>query len=230
MSVVGAFPGWSEINRRTHRAPTNPFDKATIVSIFPIEVEEKKHTLSPGQFKIPPGSMENPSVLVVGPSSWWREIDPEQPLLEIPVASIIIADSVVRDYCVGLIACNMGNCMPGLFYIPGEWNALNVKLEHSRLLESANMKQRNWYEELVKLADIAWARTNANPLAVNELMKKAAHELGHDDREWIKSYHATNLVRCFACGTMKDPLYPVCPACRAIDPSHEKAKDIKFAV
>lgn len=230
MSVVGAFPGWKEINRRTVRAPVNPFDKATVCSIFPFDVEERKYTLDPGKFVIPAGSMQMPVCVPVGPSSWWREIDPEQPLLEIPVASILIADSIVRDYCNGLIGCNMGDSMPGLFFLPGEITVLRLKTEFKGILETAEIKQKKWFSALVDLADIAWARTQGNPLSINEMMKKAAIELGQEDREWLKSYHSVEMIRCFACGTIKDPKFPVCPSCRAIDPTHEKAKDIKFAV
>lgn len=228
MSVVGAFPGWKEMNRRTVRAPVNPLDKATVVSIFPFEITEKKVTLQPGTFTIPPGNMEKPAVLVVGPSSWWREIDPEQPLLEIPVASILIADSIVRDYCNGLLACNMADAMPGLFYIPGEWNSMNIKLEYTHLLNAALQKQRKWYEALVKIADVSWSRTQGNPLSINETMKAAAIELGIEDRDWLKAYQSVSMVRCFACGSMKNPAFPVCPSCRAVDPNFKG--DIKFAV
>lgn len=227
-SMVGAFPGWQQLNRRTQRAPVNPMDKATVVSIFPMEIDEKKSTLQPGRWIIPAGTYEKPAVLHVGPSSWWREIDPEQPLLEIPVASILIADSIVRDYCVGMLGCDMGNKMPGLFYIPGEVSAEEMKLKYKKLLDIANEKQRAWCEELVRIADVAWARTNGNPLTINELMKLAAAILGQEDREWLKAYQAVNMVRCFACGTLKNPLFPVCPSCRAVDPNYKG--DIKFAL
>ena len=87
MAIVGQFPS----HRMAMRAPVNPLDKSTVVSIFPREIHEIKHTLIPGEFYIPPGSYENPSILVVGPSSWWRDIDPDQPLIEIPVSSVLIA-------------------------------------------------------------------------------------------------------------------------------------------
>lgn len=230
MSHVGGFPGWRELNRRTVRAPVNPMDKATVVSIYPKEIKEVKHTLQPGTWIIPAGSMEKPATVVVGPSSWWREIDPEQPLLEIPVASILIADSIVRDWCNGLLGVTMGEVMPGLFYIPGEFTQAQVKKDYGNLLVIADMKQRKWYNELVKFADIAWATTNGNPLTINETMKMAARELGIDDRDWLKTYHAANMVRCFACGELKNPLFPICRYCRSVDPSHPKASEVRIAV
>jgi hypothetical protein len=227
MSNVGVFPGWDALNKRTVRAPVNPLDKATVVSIYPFPLDEKKCTLQPGRWYIPAGSFENPTCVPVGPSSWWREIDPQQPLLEIPVASILIADSIVRDYCNGLMGCNMGDQMPGLFYVPGDISSKEMKLKHNNLLEIAKKKQDGWFKALVDLADVAWSRTNGNPLSINEMMKKAAHILGIENRDWLKTYHAVNMVRCFACGTLKNPLFPVCPSCRAIDPNYKG--DIKFA-
>lgn len=227
-NVTSVFPGWNAIRRRTTRAPVNPLDKATLVSIFPLNIDESKCTLQPGRWKIEAGTYDKPTTLTILPSSWWREIDAEQPLLEIPVASILIADSIVRDYCVGLLGCDMGDRMPGLFYIPGEFNSAKIKLEYKNLLDIADKKQKNWYSELVKTGDVAWARTNGNPLAVNELMKMAAHELGIEDRDWMKAYKAVTLIRCFACGTLKNPQFPVCPSCRAVDPTYKG--EIKFAV
>src|SRR6187200_2386767 len=100
---VGEFPGINQVNRRTIRAPVNSLDKSTVVSILPKRIYETKITIQPGVFEIAPGSMEHPSVLVVGASSWWREVDVDQPLLEIPVSSIQVADSIVKDYCNGLL-------------------------------------------------------------------------------------------------------------------------------
>jgi len=97
MSMVGEFPGMQQTNRRTIRAPINPMDRSTVVSILPKRIIERKATLQPSTFELSPGTFENPSVLVIGPSSWWREVDENQPLLEIPVSSVQIADAIVRD-------------------------------------------------------------------------------------------------------------------------------------
>ena len=150
---VGEFPGIvnSRTSRRTIRAPVNPMDKSTVVSILPKRIHERKATINPGIFEIGPGTFENPSILVVGPSSWWRDVDENQPLLEIPVSSIQIADSIVKDYCNGLLACDMNMMMPGLFYVPGEWDVKKLKAEQMGLFNSALEKQRKWFMELIRL-------------------------------------------------------------------------------
>ena len=242
MSVVGQFPLMSDFKRRTIRAPVNPLDKSTVVSIFPKHIIEKKVTIQPGVFEIMPGSPESPAILIVGPSSWWKEIDENQPLLEIPHSSIVVADSVVKDYCNGLIAFDMGENMPGLFFVPGSKQAMSknetdeqvtlawIKKEHKDKLEAAEVRQRNWYTALVRMADALWSRSNGNPLAISDDMKLAARTLNLVNKEWLKDSQTMDLVRCLACGFLKNPLYPICSNCKAIsDPAKAKELGLVFA-
>jgi hypothetical protein len=241
MSVIGQFPLMSDVKRRTVRAPTNPLDKSTVVSIYPKHIIERKPTIQPGVFEILPGTYDKPSVLVVGPSSWWKEIDENQPLLEIPHSSVQIADSIVRDYCNGIFGCDMGDRMPGLFYVPGaqlnkdgtadtkatiEW----IMKEKRADMISANLKQRNWFAELVKQADALWSRTNGNPLSISDDMKLAARELNFINKDWLADAQVMELVRCKACGSLKNPAYPICANCKAIDdPAKAKELGLVFA-
>lgn len=205
--------------KRTIRAPINPMDRSTIVSIYPRKLEEKKHTIQPGIFRIPAGSVESPSILVVGPSSWWREIDEEQPLLEIPTSSIAIANSIVNDFCNGLLGCNMADSMPGLFWVPGEYEVKDVKT-HPKvkpLYEQAVAKQKNYYLALIKLADGLWARTNGNPLIVSDDMRMAARELGQTGKEWMKDFiQQAQMDKCPACGSFVNLAYPICSNCKTV--------------
>jgi hypothetical protein len=213
---VGVFPGVDDYRRRTIKAPDNPMDRCTIFSIYPREIDEVKHTIQPGRFIIPPGSYEKPSSLVVGPSSWWKEIDNESPLLEIPTSSILIADSVVKDYCNGLLGCNMGDEMPGLFYIPGNVGLVTLLKEHKSDLDRARDNQKRWYVTLVKLADGLWSQSQGNPLAISDDMRLAASELGQNTKEWLQDFQATETIRCVACGAMRNPLFPMCGNCRTV--------------
>lgn len=225
------MPGFlmSDLKRRTVRAPSNPMDKSTVVSIFGKHIVETKHTIQPGVFELKPGSYLTPSVLVVGPSSWWKDIDENQPLLEIPHSSIIVADSIVKDYCNGILACDMAENMPGLFYIPGSWTSDEIKKNHKAELDEANRKQRNWFLALVRMADALWARSAGNPLAISDDMKLAARELNFVNKEWLKDSQVAELVRCPACGHLKNPAYPVCSNCKAIsDPAKAKELGLVF--
>jgi hypothetical protein len=237
MGQVGAFPGinWK---RRTIRGPINPLDKATVVSIYPKAIDEYKCTIQPGRFVIAPGSIQKPELLVVGPSSWWRDIDEDQPLLEIPVGAIQIAESVVKDYCNGILGCDMAETMPGLFYVAGakidaknnpdiprtlEW----IQKEFSVELQKAERRQKNWYTALVKMGDSLWARSNGNPLAISDDMRLAAKELNlQSTKDWMKDFQMVDMVRCKACGSLKNPLYPICAACHFPDPDHPMTKQL----
>lgn len=205
---------WSAIDRRrTVKAPVNPLDKSTVVSIYPRYIEETKVTLQPSKFILQPGTYEHPSILVVGPSSWWRDIEVESPLLEIPVSSIQIADSIVRDYCNGMFGCDMGGKMPGLFYVQGAKTVEIIKKEFRKELDEANEKQRAWFNELVNQADVDWARTSGNPLSVSDLSRLACKELQIKEKAWMANITAMEMVNCKACGTMIRPGYPVCAHC-----------------
>jgi hypothetical protein len=227
MNQVGDF---GPTNRRTIRAQVNPMDKSTIVSILPKRISECKATIQPSMFELQPGTFENPSILVIGPSSWWREVDENQPLLEIPVSSIQIADSVVRDYSNGLLACNMADQMPGLFYVPGEYTVEKLKKEHLPLLMKAKASQKKWFLELVRIADILWSRSNGNPLSISDDARLACKELNIQNKPWLGDMQTAELVRCIACGNLRNPQFPICQTCKAIaDPEMAKKLNLTFA-
>lgn len=210
---VGEFP---DLKRRTIRAPVNPLDNCTVISIFPREIDEHKPTIQPGRFIIEAGSYEKPAMLNITPSSWWKNLSEDEPLLEIPVSSTQIAESIVRDYCIGLFACNMADLMPGMFWIPGQVSQSDLKTKHKLLLDNANKKQRSWYATLIRYADSLWSRSNGNPLSVSDDMRLAARELGQNTKEWLQNFQETETIRCVACGQMRNPLYPICPNCKTI--------------
>jgi len=205
-------------------------DKSTVVSIIPKRILERKATITPGFFELLPGTYENPAILVVGSSSWWREVDADQPLLEIPVSSIQVADSIVRDYCNGLLACNMADQMPGLFYIPGDYTVERLKKEHAPLLLDAQIKQKKWFMELIKIADILWSRSNGNPLAISDDARLACKIMNITQKPWLGDMQAAELIRCVACGNLRNPAYPICQTCKAIaDPELAKKLNLTFA-
>lgn len=215
-------------NRMMIRSVRNPLDKATIVSIFPKEIREVKETIQPREFHIAPGSYESPAVAVVGPASWWRDIDIEQPLLEIPVSAVQVAHSVIMDYCNGMLGCDMSSSMPGLFYVPGEFTKEDILKNYKVKLAETKVKQQNWYAILIKLADSLWARGNGNPLVIWDEMRLAARELGIE-KVWIKDYQNIEMTKCFACGALRNPEFPICSNCKNVDMSHPRAKEIKIA-
>lgn len=229
-NVVGEFPAINNPLRRTMRAPVNPLDKSTVVSIYPKHIIERKATIQPGVFELKPGSLKTPFLLIVESSSWWKEVNENEPLLEVTNSSIQVADSIVRDYCNGLFCCNMGSMMPGLFFVPGVFTVEKLKNEHSKLLFDAHEKQKRFFMELVKMADVMWARTQGNPLSISDDARMAAAELNIQNKPWLGDQKTVELVRCIACGNLRNPEYPICPVCKAIaDPELAKKLNIQFA-
>ena len=215
---------------RLPKSNRNQYDRSTIVSIFPIPIEETKPTIQPAIFKIPAGSIEDPAVVAVGSASWWKLFTDMQPPIEVICSSVEIAHSIIYDYCNGLPECNMEDKTPGLFFIPGkEVDAKEVKMKYLFKLKDVETKQRNWYSALINHADSLWSRSNGNPLVIWELMRIAAKELGQLDKPWLANVLSLAKVKCFACGSLRDPEFPICPTCKTIDMSHPKAKDIRTA-
>lgn len=225
MSVVGTFPNMREQMRRAVRGPVNPLDRSTIISIYPRPIKFKNVTLTPGRWYLPAGSVEEPAILTIGPSSWFKDVSLEEPLLEIVQSSVMIADSLVGDYLKGMFACNMGDSKPGLLFMPGEISAKDLKREEKfkNMMAKVLVQQNNYWQNLVKYADALWARSNGNPLALNDEMRMAARFLGLRDKDWMKDHARVDLVPCFACGEFKNPEYPICKSCHSVDPNHPKA-------
>jgi hypothetical protein len=214
--AVGEWIDNSRSRQRQIRMPINPMDKATVVSIYPEEVIETKPTLQPNTFVVPGGTIDEPGILVIGTCCWWKNTDLDHPPLEMIQPSVLVADSIVKDWMNGLLGCEIGVAQPGLFFIPGEHNQLEILAQCEEQLRTANERQRRWYQALVSMADTMWSRTNGNPLAISDGMRLAAQELGMKDKPWLADYNTMEMVACTACGQMRNGAFPVCPNCRTI--------------
>lgn len=212
-------------DRRPTRLPVSETDYCTVVSIFPKNIEETKFTIDPGVFKIPAGTYEKPGLLKVGPSSYWRDIDPEQPLIEVPVPSVVVARSLVTDYNNGMPWFNP-DTKPGLFYVQGDFDIKKHKTE----LDLAQKHQNAWYLVQVKQADMLWARTNGNSLAISDDMRLAAMQLNLVNKDWLSNQQSMDMVRCKACTTIIRAEAIICPNCRIVVDTEKFAKlGMKFA-
>ncbi len=227
--AVNTLDVFRSLNRMTVRAEVNPLDKASIVSIFPFDIHEVIHTIQPSSYFIPKGSIEKPTIVVIGGASWWREINEDEPLLEIPVPAITVAKNLVDNWVSGLLDVQFGLQQPGVFAIPGVVTEKVLRENYRDALAAAETKQKEWMLALIKSADKDWARSNGNPLSVNDLSRHAARTL-NIEKPWIKDYQAAALVNCVACGSLRNPVYPICPSCRNIvDAELAKKLGIKAA-
>jgi len=221
--VAEIFP-----QRPLPRSSINPHDKSTLVSIFPVAINETKETINPKNYKIPAGSFENPSVVVIGAGSWWIDRDEKQPPIEVMCSSVEIAESIISDYTRGMMGVEDASG-PGLFFIPGEHKLDVIKIKYTDSLKKAKERQDRWFNNLIQAGDVLWATGNGNPIMIWGLMKMAAVQMGQSDKPWLANAVAAAKIKCFACGNLRDPKYPVCSVCRAIDPTHPMAEKVKFA-
>lgn len=238
MAVGQGFGAFNNKQKRMMRMPVNPLDKSTIVTVYLRVLDIYNPTLFPGTFRIPAATPNDFEILVVGPSSWFKAMEEGQPYLEIPNSSIQVAESIIRDYTNGLVGCDMNDKMMGLFYVPGEYTKVTImgyvdqktKKTFKQMLEEAREKQKNWFKELVEIADVDWARTNGNPRSVSDDSRMAAEQLGLS-KSWMQDFRQMELVNCRACGHLGNPDYPVCANCKTII-NEIKAKEmgIKFAI
>lgn len=202
---------WNE-QRKITRGNPNPLDVSTIVSIFPQDVHEYKPTCFPGEFWIPKGTYEKPSVTHIGQSYWVAGGVGDMPEIEVPQSSIVMADSIIKDFANSLFGITVGVKVPGLFYVLGKQEVKDIKKE---LLDTAKRKQDEWFHELVRVADILWVRTNGNPTAVSELNILAGKTLGME-KPWMSKVLHQEMTKCVACQTLINASVIVCPNCKVI--------------
>lgn len=202
----------------------NPMDKCTIVSIFPKEINSIKATIRPGTFRIAAAKKDSYSLLVVGPSSWWRNMDEDGNLLEIPCNSKQVADAIINDHINGLYGARGAETRPGLFVCLGEYDLKTIGtyknsagLTFAQLLAIAQKQQKSYFETLVRMADIAWSRTNGNPLSISDDARIAAEYLGIEkSKAWMGDFVAMVKTNCPGCGALYDPNYPICRECKTV--------------
>lgn len=212
---MSTFP-FSIVNsrRRQIKQPPIPNDFTTFVSIFPKPVKfASSVTCEPNEFYLGAGSKEKPAILTIGSSSWWKDPGFDQPLLEIQVPSIKMAESAINDNIASMLSVVLGEAQPGIFYVPN-------KIKREEITEADIEKyaelQKKWYYKLVQMADIDWARHNGNPLAISDTARLAAQELGLKDKAWLGDFNTIQMIECVACGALRNPRFPVCPGCKNI--------------
>lgn len=217
--------------RRTIRAEVNEMDRCTVVSIFPKDIPARNSFIQPGNFLIKAGSLENPSLLVVGSSSWWKEVPDDPELFEVPVPSKQVANSIVNDHVLSMWKSDPQAAHPGVFWVAGEHNKESIFKNYRQRLEHASKMQKAWYEALVTETDALWAQHNGNPKVVLADAKLAALELNLRDKLWMKDHSTLKMVECPACGALRKTDFPICAACKTIvDEKRYKELGLKQAV
>ena len=201
---------------------------STIVSICPFDINEEKHGIYPGLFKIPASENNTPKMLVVGESIFYVEVDPERSI-PVKVPSYKMAESIIFDFInsqIGIPPEEMATCGPGLFWKLGVYDLNRVVKECKEDLEVQKQRQHNWFVSLVKEADDAYEKTKLHRV-VSPIQRKAAKILNLE-RPWLVDVKMDSVVKCPSCQQITKAETVVCSFCRCIlDPV--KYKTLEFA-
>ena len=220
--------------------------KATVVSLFPWKIEERKPTVS-FVAQIPAPAPGDFSILHVPFSTASRYVM-DGKTIPIPIMPAELAESIVYDFCSNQL-CSGPDVGPGLFWIPGQisheellkpgagydkilkdekGNVVKTEfVKYSDLIDSARARQHRWYEALIKMADSDWARYEDHKF-ISPLARHAAKELGLD-RVWaIDATTYNKVVYCPACTSKVPARAVVCPTCQCVL-DKERFKTLEFA-
>jgi len=230
---MAGLPSWvnAHMRQRLVPSPKNPLDVSTIISIYPMTFTEKK-AMMPEWYTIEAGSIKQPSFKIVEGASAWADRMADMPMLEIPISSISVAESVIRDWMVGIMEVVLGTAQPGVFFLPGSWDMIKLQTDvHAiQVFNTVINMQKAWFLKLINIADAMWARSNGNPLVISELQRIAAEHMQMEEKPWMKNFTVTRMTNCPACGTMVQPGYPICSNCKIIvDPEGFKQLNLSFA-
>lgn len=188
----------------------------TVVSIIPFAITEFKPGLIPGTFHIPASDGKVPVCVVVGDAKHNVYIDETRGSLPVRDASDEVARSIVEDFKDSQLGISDG-CHPGIFWVPGSWDAVRVVKELPAELLAASLAQKRWFIEITKIADNDWNRYHQHNV-ISDFQRKAAELLGYtkEAHEWMAPSLILASQRCPACNTSVSAGIVVCPNCRCV--------------
>lgn len=198
-------------------------DFATIVSLFPLEINEQKPGLNPGRYTIPAAKKGDFEILVIGSAKFPVYMDEHRGSLKVPLTADEVAKSIVDDFVPTHLGYGAG-AGAGLFWVPGKFTKEQIKGQFKDKLAEAEIIQNKWFGELVKIADDSWGSLHRHQ-AISDLQRIAAERLGME-REWMIKLDAGNTMFCPACGKEVLRIAAICSCGCILDEA--KAKNLKF--
>lgn len=210
----------------------NRDDVSTVISILPVQIDESKPGLLPGQFIIPgvKNPLEDVEVLHVFRARFPVYLDENRPALIVPAPSDTVAESICRDYKVSMPGYETEISEPGLFWSRGMIKASNVKSVLSEELEYARKKQLVWFKRLVEQADDDWGRYHMRRM-ISSLQRLACDVL-KIPKEWNQDAEIARNIAMKPCKFCHADIHPeaiICQYCRGIQDMARYEKEFKAA-
>jgi hypothetical protein len=188
---------------------------ATIVSLFPLPIFEKK-PLIPAIYQVEASRTElEPKILTVKEGMFHVYLDEYRGMLTIRTAALTIAESVVRDFLDGQYLLS-AEARPAIWVVPGEWTVseLFVDKEQKDRLLVENALQLEWFKRLIFIADDEWSKFHQHRM-ITEVQRIAAARLKFN-REWALEFKPENISDCPGCGSTINKKVAVCRECGCI--------------
>ena len=189
--------------------------KSTVVSLLPIELNEKKPGVYPGHFIIGAAKRDDFEILNVVNSVAHVYMDESRGSMTIVQESETMARSIVDDYINSCIAIDkIEGIFPGLFWVEGEFDKAGIKEKFADKLKSAKDSQGRWYYALIKMADDDWAQ-NRSHKSITPLQKLAALAMEEivGKKEWAAAIDVSAYKACKFCTSQIPSAAVVCPVC-----------------
>lgn len=196
----------------------------TVVSLLPLELSEDKPHMLPSTFKVPAASKKTGiAILHVGEGIHYIPHPIEDISIKQTTPPYEMARSVVQDYASAQIALGE-NAGPGIFWVEGLWSEEEILSEFKSKIETARIQQRNWFLNLVGMADADWNK-NHNIMAVSDIQKLAAESLGIK-KDWVNMIPAETIA-CPYCNIQVNPIAVKCFNCNEVinKEAYKKLKD-----
>lgn len=199
-----------QINARL--APKN-FHQATVVSVYPFDLVERKPGLHPPMFVIAGSKDNEPSVLHVDDGFFYVYLDSDRGSLKVQQPATSIAKSIVDDFISAQYPI-YPDARPGIFFVPGQFTPKEIKTTYKETLDRSILEQTNWFKRLVSFADDEWQRHHRH-IVITDIQRYAAKALKMD-REWLMVAPTDTMLNCPACTTLIPKSAVLCPNCRMI--------------
>lgn len=195
---------------------------ATVVSVLPFSLNERKPGLYPGEFFIE--KVDDPMtefrLLPVGESIYYVNLALERPSYPVRFPAIGMMASIVNDY-INSVPWVSDDAYPGLFGVNEALKPEDVEKKYGDALDEARTKQLRWFETAIKVASDDWSRYH-NHAVISNVQRIAARIL-KIDTEWSKDYVKQAMNHCPACRAMVDPVAIICPNCKFVIKKEEYA-------
>jgi len=198
-------------------------DRATIVSLLPMDLMEVKTGLIPSRYFIPKAEDGKFSITHIKPAAFDVEIpltgkDGGMSTIRVPTPSSVLAESLVFDFVDSQLGINREEeSIPGIFWLYEALSPIDVLTKHSDKIAEYNDKQNRWFKSLIMIADDDWAQSRRHN-TISDLQRIAARRLKWD-REWLvdeTKIKESATVSCPACMTQVHSEAAICATCTFI--------------